>query len=96
MREGDVSIDNRYCINNLEQPAFDCLTELKALKDELLGGDGFNHVMMLGSCTSVYCIGEPANMVSFMSEFNGRKGVSIFNVEFINRGEGWWFENPDD
>jgi 4-diphosphocytidyl-2-C-methyl-D-erythritol kinase len=96
LREGVVSIDDRYYVNDLEQPAFDCLPELKALKDELLGVDGFDHVMMSGSGTSVYCIGEPTDMDSFMSEFDGREGVSVFNTEFINRGEGWWFENPDD
>ena len=94
--EGVVSIDDRFYVNDLEQPAFDSLPELKALKDELLGVDGFDHVMMSGSGTSIYCIGEPADMDSFMAEFDGREGVSVFNTEFINRGEGCWFESPDD
>jgi 4-diphosphocytidyl-2-C-methyl-D-erythritol kinase len=92
--EGVVSIDDRFYVNDLEQPAFDSLPELKALKDELLGVDGFDHVMMSGSGTSIYCIGEPADMDSFMTEFDGREGVSVFNTEFINRGEGCWFESP--
>jgi 4-diphosphocytidyl-2-C-methyl-D-erythritol kinase len=96
LKDGVVRIDDKYYINDLEQPAFDCLPELKALKDELLKVDGFDHVMMSGSGTSIYCIGEPKDMNSFMKEFDTREGVSIFNTEFISREEGIWFENPDN
>ncbi|KAL3760102.1 hypothetical protein ACHAWU_002173 [Discostella pseudostelligera] len=95
LKDGVVRIDDKYYINDLEQPAFDCLPELKALKDELLKVDGFDHVMMSGSGTSIYCIGEPKDMDSFMKEFDTREGVSVFNTEFINREEGIWFESPD-
>ncbi len=93
LRDGVVRIDDKYYINDLEQPAFDCLPDLKALKDELLNVDGFDHVMMSGSGTSIYCIGEPKDMSSFMEEFDSREGVSVFNTEFINRDEGNWYEN---
>jgi 4-diphosphocytidyl-2-C-methyl-D-erythritol kinase len=96
LQDGVVRIDDKYYINDLEQPAFDCLPELKALKDELLKVDGFDHVMMSGSGTSIYCIGEPKDMSLFMKEFDTREGVSVFNTEFINRAEGIWFENPDN
>lgn len=96
LRDGVVRIDDKYYINDLEQPAFDCLPDLKALKDELLNVDGFDHVMMSGSGTSIYCIGEPKDMSSFMEEFDSREGVSVFNTEFINREEGNWYENPLD
>lgn len=96
LQDGVVRIDDKYYINDLEQPAFDCLPELKALKDELLKVDGFDHVMMSGSGTSIYCIGEPKDMSLFMKEFDTREGVSVFNTEFINRVEGIWFENPDN
>ncbi len=88
LREGIMSKNDRYYVNNLEQPAFDCLSKLKELKDKLPGVDKFNHIMMLESSTSVYCIGEPADMDSFMAEFDRREGVSVFNTEFINRGKG--------
>jgi 4-diphosphocytidyl-2-C-methyl-D-erythritol kinase len=94
LSQGVVNIDNTYYINDLEQPAFDCLPELKALKEELLCVDGFHHVMMSGSGTSIYCIGEPNDMNSFMSTFNERVGISVFNTEFINREDGKWFESP--
>lgn len=96
LQDGVVRIDDKYYINDLEQPAFDCLPELKALKDELLKVDGFDHVMMSGSGTSIYCIGEPKDMSLFMKEFDTREGVSVFNTQFINRAEGIWFENPDN
>ena len=94
LQKGVVNTEDKYYINDLEQPAFDCLPELRALKDELLGVKGFDHVMMSGSGTSIFCIGEPEDKEAFMKEFDGREGVSVFNAEFINREEGSWFENP--
>eukprot|EP00986_Skeletonema_menzelii_P001008 scaffold274_cov144-Skeletonema_menzelii.AAC.31 len=88
LREGVVNTDDKYYINDLEQPAFDCLPELKALKDELLQVEGFDHVMMSGSGTSIFCIGEPTDKDAFMKEFDERDGVSVFNAAFINREEG--------
>jgi len=94
LREGVVNTDDKYYINDLEQPAFDCLPELKALKDELLEVEGFDHVMMSGSGTSIFCIGEPTDKDAFMKEFDERDGVSVFNAAFINREEGCWFQDP--
>ena len=95
LKEGVVDTDGKYYINDLEQPAFDCLPELKALKEELLEVKGFDHVMMSGSGTSIFCIGEPSDKDAFMKEFDSREGVSVFNAEFVNRAEGCWFENPE-
>ena len=94
LKEGVVNTADKYYINDLEQPAFDCLPELKALKDELLEVEGFDHVMMSGSGTSIFCIGEPTDKDAFMKEFNDRDGVSVFNAAFINREEGCWFQDP--
>jgi len=94
LSEGVVNTADKFYINDLEQPAFDCLPQLKALKDELLEVEGFDHVMMSGSGTSIFCIGEPADKDAFMKEFNDRDGVSVFNAEFINREEGCWFQDP--
>jgi len=96
LKDGVVSTDDKYYINDLEQPAFDCLPELKALKEELLEVEGFDHVMMSGSGTSIFCIGEPADNDAFVKEFDSREGVSVFTSEFINRKEGCWFENPEN
>lgn len=96
LKDGVVSTDDKYYINDLEQPAFDCLPELRALKEELLGVEGFDHVMMSGSGTSIFCIGEPADNDAFVKEFDSREGVSVFSAAFINREEGCWFEDPDN
>jgi hypothetical protein len=85
--------DNIWCPINIILLCTSDVSELKALKDKLLGVDGFNHVMMLVSSTSVYCIGETAYMDSFMVEFDCREGESVFNVEFINKGDGHWFKS---
>lgn len=94
LKNGVVETDDKYYINDLEQPAFDCLPELKALKEELLKVKGFDHVMMSGSGTSIFCIGEPDDKEGFMKEFDSRDGVSVFNAEFITRNDGCWFEKP--
>mmetsp|Transcript_42785 Transcript_42785/g.89740 ORF Transcript_42785/g.89740 Transcript_42785/m.89740 type:complete len:370 (-) Transcript_42785:191-1300(-) len=96
LKGGVVDTKDEYYINDLEQPAFDCLPQLKALKEELLGVEGFNHVMMSGSGTSIFCIGEAADKEGFMKEFDSRKGISVFNSEFINREDGCWFEDPEN
>ena len=94
LKEGVVNTEDKYYINDLEQPAFDCLPELKALKDELLEVEGFDHVMMSGSGTSIFCIGEPSDKLAFMKKFDERDGVSVFNAAFTNREEGCWFQDP--
>lgn len=96
LKDGVVATDDKYYVNDLEQPAFDCLPELCQLKKELLGVEGFDHVMMSGSGTSIFCIGEPADSNAFMKEFDSREGVSVFSAAFINREEGCWFKNPDN
>lgn len=96
LKEGVVDTDDKYYINDLEQPAFDCLPDLYALKKELLSVKGFDHVMMSGSGTSIFCIGEPEDKEAFMKEFDEREGVSVFNSEFINRDEGCWFVSPEN
>ena len=94
LKEGVVNASDEYYINDLEQPAFDCLPELKALKEDLLKVKGFDHVMMSGSGTSIFCIGEADDHDAFVKEFDSREGVSVFNAEFINRNEGCWFDSP--
>ena len=96
LKGGVVAIDDGHYVNDLEPPAFVCLPELKALKDRLLRVDGFDHVMMSGSGTSIYCIGTPADVDGFMADFDGRDGIRVYNTEFIQREEGRWFESPDN
>jgi 4-diphosphocytidyl-2-C-methyl-D-erythritol kinase len=81
-------------VNDLEPPAFRCVPELKELKDELLQVPGFKRVMMSGSGTSIFCLGEPSDADSFRDKFVSRDGLQVFFTEFISRPEGSWFERP--
>lgn len=78
-------------INDLELPAFICAPELKALKDELRTVKGFKHVMMSGSGSSIFCMGEPEDKEAFTKKFATREDISIFPTEFISRKESEWF-----
>ena len=93
MKKGAVDAGKSAYVNDLEQPAFDCLPQLRELKEELQTVEGFDHVMMSGSGTSIFCIGEPKGWDDFMKKFGEREGVNIFPAEFTSRKEGQWFEN---
>lgn len=95
MQKGAVDAGADSYVNDLEQPAFDCLPQLGALKAELKGVDGFDHVMMSGSGTSIFCIGEPTDWDGFMKEFGERDGLNVFSAEFTSRKEGVWFETKN-
>lgn len=92
MEKGPMHVEDDAYVNDLEQPAFDCLPQLKQLKEELKSVEGFRHVMMSGSGTSIYCIGEPNDWESFLKDYGEREGISVFPAEFISRSEGTWFE----
>jgi 4-diphosphocytidyl-2-C-methyl-D-erythritol kinase len=92
--KGIDQVPNEYFINDLEPPAFKCVPELSKLKEELLQVSGFDHVMMSGSGTSIFCLGEPDNMDDFQKQFVEREGLKVFFSEFINRPDGVWFERP--
>lgn len=81
-------------INDLERPAFTCVPLLASLKEELQRVEGFQHVLMSGSGTTIFCVGEPSNKQDFMRRFGSRSDLQVFFSEFINREEGAWFERP--
>lgn len=85
--------DDPY-VNDLEQPAFDCLPRLAELKRELCEVKGFDHVMMSGSGTSLFCIGEPVDRKRFEEEFGEREGLLVVSTEFVSREKGVWFQPP--
>lgn len=91
---GIDNVPDEMFINDLELPAFKCLPELKQLKEELLKVEGFDHVMMSGSGTSIFCLGAPKDKAGFDDKFANRQDVKVFYSEFISRPEGQWFEAP--
>lgn len=74
-------LDGYY--NDLEQPAFDLNPDLRRLKNELLQR-GFETVLMSGSGSSFFCMGhvDPPQDPQ----------LSIFPVQFINRGVNQWYD----
>jgi len=78
-------------INDLEEPAFQCLPELGKLKNELQKIAGFDHVMMSGSGTSIFCIGEPDEKDKFIDLFEQKADLNVYFTEFISRKEGLWY-----
>ena len=95
MNNGAEDAGSDAYVNDLEQPAFDCLPELGALKNELEEVKGFDHVMMSGSGTSIFCVGEAEDWETFEKEFGERDGLNVYKSEFISRKEGVWFDAPN-
>lgn len=88
--KGVLAVSKDDYINDLEDPAFRVVPELKDLKDEV-EECGFDFVMMSGSGTSLFGLGGGDEAISKMHEkFSGRDDVSIFETEFLSREEGWF------
>ena len=87
-----VMVDHKYYINDLEAPAFKVLPELKELKDQLETIKGFERVMMSGSGTSIFCIGEAEDKEMFQEKFGKRDDLVVVETEFISRSENEWFQ----
>jgi len=94
VQKGVNGVDETAYINDLEPPAFSVVPELAALKEELEEVEGFTCVMMSGSGTSIFCLGEPKDLDAFQADFGNREELSVFSTEFINREDGVWFERP--
>jgi 4-diphosphocytidyl-2-C-methyl-D-erythritol kinase len=75
--------DTPSFFNDLELAAFTVEPKLKEIKHslELLG---FDKVVMTGSGSSFFCIGNPA--------FGSLPGIRFFKVECIARHKGGWYE----
>mmetsp|Transcript_26330 Transcript_26330/g.57684 ORF Transcript_26330/g.57684 Transcript_26330/m.57684 type:complete len:355 (-) Transcript_26330:133-1197(-) len=91
---GVENVSKHYYVNDLESPAFRCVPRLGELKESLLKVAGFKHVMMSGSGTSIFCVGEPDDRESFVKEFGEMDDVQVFFSEFIDREKEIWFQKP--
>ncbi len=69
-------------VNDLEIPSFILMPELKQLKDTLLAA-GFASVLMSGSGSSFFCLGD--GIVPSLP------GLQSFPAKFINRSPNAWF-----
>ena len=97
-------VPKEYFVNDLEPPAFRCIPELQQLKEELLSVPGFFHVMMSGSGTSIFCLGEPTNQKDFIQQMetyqerhNSTMAVQTYYfTEFLSRSPNEWYHNPKE
>lgn len=90
----DASLSSCY-VNDLEPPAFSCVPGLATLKEELQQEEiGFQHVLMSGSGSTIFCIGEPVDRQQFEQKFASRPDLQVFFSEFIHRDHDKWFERP--
>jgi len=73
---------NPIYYNDLEEPAFLLLPELEKLKEALIQS-GFTTVLMSGSGTSFFCLGE--------GKIPQSDHISYYQAHFINRSPGCWY-----
>eukprot|EP00586_Coscinodiscus_wailesii_P012525 CAMPEP_0172512746 /NCGR_PEP_ID=MMETSP1066-20121228/246880_1 /TAXON_ID=671091 /ORGANISM="Coscinodiscus wailesii, Strain CCMP2513" /LENGTH=245 /DNA_ID=CAMNT_0013292683 /DNA_START=362 /DNA_END=1099 /DNA_ORIENTATION=+ len=90
LEKGVLGVEKNDYVNDLEDPAFRVVPELLALKNEV-EECGFDFVMMSGSGTSLFGLGGGDDAIEKTRErFTGRDDVSIFETNFLSRGEGWF------
>lgn len=70
--------------NDLEAPAFSLLPQLQEFKEKLIIA-GFSSVLMSGSGSSFFCIGNAD--IAFLKE----EGVFCFKAKFLNRSHDNWY-----
>ena len=79
-------------MNDLEQPAFDNLPELKALKGRLIaeGGPALTAVFMTGSGSTIVCAGSDARP-AFLGADPALASLFIAPARLITRQDGQWY-----
>ena len=94
-----TQVADEYFVNDLEPPAFSCIPALQTLKDVLLETPGLDHVLMSGSGTSIYCLGEPEDMDTLLQQLSeaaqaSSLTVQVFGTEFVSRPDNEWYSFP--
>ncbi|GLI60956.1 hypothetical protein VaNZ11_003208 [Volvox africanus] len=82
-------VDQAAAVNDLEQPAFDNLPELAALKQRLIDTGNFRSVFMTGSGSTIVCYGSDS-VPAFLKE-EQYKDLFISPARLITRKEGGWY-----
>jgi 4-diphosphocytidyl-2-C-methyl-D-erythritol kinase len=89
----DSKVLPQYVVNDLEQPAFDCLPELKQLKEDLIREGTFDAVFMTGSGSTIVGIGSddipPCLLQDQMK--NDDDDVFIRPARLLTRPENAWY-----
>ncbi len=74
--------DSPHYVNDLEDSAFCLMPELVRLR-EVLFERGFKTVLMAGSGSSLFCLGE--------GDLSGIENAHIFTTQFCQRKENQWY-----
>lgn len=87
-------------VNDLEVPSFDLLPRLKTIKDEL-SRSGFCRVLMSGSGTCFFCVGEPDFDHfgdAFAERFSEEYNCKVMRAMFVWRKhpDYWYMQEPTD
>ncbi|GLC41422.1 hypothetical protein PLESTB_001013100 [Pleodorina starrii] len=83
-------VDQVAAVNDLEQPAFDNLPELAALKQRLLDSGMFRSVFMTGSGSTIVCFGSDS-VPQFLRQEQQYKDLFISPARLITRKPGGWY-----
>ncbi|CAM9726434.1 unnamed protein product [Hapterophycus canaliculatus] len=69
------------------------MPSLQAMKGELQDL-GFEHVLMSGSGSTIFCVGSPTHPGSWADEFAEKWGAMVVDTHFINRpvSNEWYAE----
>ncbi|CAM9535852.1 unnamed protein product [Discosporangium mesarthrocarpum] len=87
-------LDGAKLINDLEPPAFKAMPSLSEMK-MALQAQGFKHVLMSGSGSTIFCLGNPSQPnLGWAQSFADKWGVTVHETKFINRCEpaNWYVE----
>lgn len=90
-------VEHSSWVNDLEKPAFTVCPDLGQLKQflEEVGGFGFKAVLMSGSGTTIYCVGDPAGgRTAFEEAVRGRFDIEgIWRTNLVRRSgaaDAWY------
>jgi len=91
-------VDHDCWVNDLERPAFEVCPELGELKAFLQGEEfGFQAVLMSGSGTTIFCLGEPKGSAEvFEAEVRKKFDIEgIWRTQLVGRtGPNEWYSAP--
>lgn len=89
----DEGVSPEVTVNDLEQPAFANLPELKLLKDRLKveGRNKYSSVFMSGSGSTIVCWGS-ADVPNFLYDEDDYEDVIIQPARLLTRKPGQWFQ----
>lgn len=79
-------LDSGVFVNDLEAPAFALRPDLREIKQDLLSL-GFEQVVMTGSGSTFFCLGDVENPKL--------PGVEMIPSSFFKRSENCWYNSPE-